>query len=126
MVNAGTSFAKKTIKLAGDIDLENKEWTPIGTTGKAFQGIFDGCGHTISNLKIARSVSAAASSSDIGLFGYTSNGEIRDFTLRNASVKGGLNVGAIAGTPYTSKYSDITLTGTVQIDGKDIFENIAM
>lgn len=62
-------------------------------------------------------MSAAASSSDIGLFGYTSNGEIRDFTLRNASVKGGLNVGAIAGTPFTSKYSDITLTGTVQIDG---------
>ena len=117
MVNAGTSFAQKTIKLAGDIDLESKEWTPIGTTGKAFQGIFDGCGHTISNLKIARSVSAAASSSDIGLFGYTSNGEIRNFTLRNASVKGGLNVGAIAGTPFTSKYSDITLTGTVQIDG---------
>ena len=117
MVNAGTSFAKKTIKLAGDIDLESKEWTPIGKSNKAFQGIFDGCGHTISNLKIERSVSAAASSADIGLFGYTSNGEIRNFTLRNASVKGGLDVGAIAGTPYTSKYSDITLTGTVQIDG---------
>lgn len=117
MVNAGTTFAKQTIKLAGDIDLESKEWTPIGKSGKTFQGIFDGCGHTISNLKIERSVSAAASSADIGLFGYTSNGEIRNFTLRNASVKGGLDVGAIAGTPHTSKYSNITLTGTVQIDG---------
>ena len=30
LVNSGTSFAKKTVKLGSDIDLKGIEWTPIG------------------------------------------------------------------------------------------------
>lgn len=50
-VNSGNSYKDETVLLANDIDLEGINWTPIGTTsGKAFQGTFDGQGHTISNL----------------------------------------------------------------------------
>ncbi|WP_051082679.1 DUF6562 domain-containing protein [Butyricimonas synergistica] len=112
MVNKGTNFKGKTLKLTNNIDLENKEWKPIGLQDKAFQGTFDGCGYTISNLKINQ-----PSNQNVGLFGYTTNGEIKNFTLHNATVSGYLNVGAIAGTPYTSTYSDIRLTGKVQING---------
>ena len=51
-VNAGNTFAGKTIKLTRDINLKNEEWTPIGTNEHPFSGSFDGQNHTVSNLKI--------------------------------------------------------------------------
>ena len=111
-VNEGNSYKDYTVKLANDIDLGANMWTPIGKSGKTFQGIFDGQGYTISNL-----VCSEAAQCDVGLFGVTTDGEIKNFTLHNAKVKGYLDVGAVAGTPYTSKYTDIELTGNVQVDG---------
>ena len=113
-VNAGnTNVAnKKYVELASDIDLGGHEWTPIGKSGKSFNGIFEGNGHTISNLMID-----TPSKSDIGFFGFTQQGEIKNLNFHNASVKGYLDVGVVAGTPYTSKYSNITLTGTIQVEG---------
>ena len=111
LVNSGTSFKNKTIKLGNDIDLKGIEWTPIGKTSSSFQGTFDGNGNTVKNLLIT------GSNSDVGLFGFTTNGEIKNFTLENAHVSGYLDVGAVAGTPYTSKYTDITVKGSIKIDG---------
>ena len=113
LVNSGTSFAKKTVKLGSDIDLKGIEWTPIGKSGSTFQGIFDGNGNTIKNLLITGSKSQC----DVGLFGFTTSGEIKNFTLENAQVSGYLDVGAVAGTPYTSKYTNITVKGVIKIDG---------
>ena len=111
-VNEGNSVAKATVKLTADIDLEDEEWTPIGTQANAFAGIFDGGGHTVSNLYINQ-----PSRSDVGFFGYTRDGEIKNLTIENADVTGYLDVGAVAGTPYTSKYTNITLAGTVKVEG---------
>ena len=111
-VNGGTSYKGYTVKLADDIDLGNRAWTPIGKSGATFQGIFDGQGHTVSNL-----VAGKSWLSDIGLFGVTTNGEIKNFTLKNAKVTGYLDVGAVAGTPYTSTYTNIKLIGDVEING---------
>ena len=116
-VNGGTTFAGMQIKLSNDIDLKSEEWTPIGRKDKAFQGTFDGCGYTISNLKIERGVNNSSSNADMGLFGFTSDGKVMNFTLYNAFVKAGIDVGAIAGTPYTSSYSNITLAGDVKVEG---------
>lgn len=116
-VNGGTTFSGMQIKLSNDIDLKSEEWTPIGRKDKAFQGTFDGCGYTISNLKIERGVNNSSSSTDMGLFGFTSDGKVMNFTLYNAFVKAGIDVGAIAGTPYTSSYSNITLAGDVKVEG---------
>ena len=114
-VNGGTTFSGMQIKLSNDIDLKSEEWTPIGRKDKAFQGTFDGCGYTISNLKIERGVNNSSSNADMGLFGFTSDGKVMNFTLYNAFVKAGIDVGAIAGTPYTSSY--ITLAGDVKVEG---------
>lgn len=112
-VNAGTSYQGKTVLLACDIDLNNEEWTPIGKSGATFQGTFDGQNHTIFNLKIDK-----PTTSDVGLFGYTTTpGVLKNFTVENADVKGYLNVGAIAGTPYTAGYENITLKGLVKVEG---------
>ena len=112
LVNAGNNFSGKTIKLGADIDLGSKEWTPIGKSGKSFNGTFDGNSKTILNLVIN-----SPSKSDVGLFGFTQSGEVKNFTLRNAKVTGYLDVGAVAGTPYTSKYTNIAVTGLIQVEG---------
>ena len=111
LVNGGEKFQGKTITLAADLDLKNMSWTPIGQIG-SFNGTFDGQGHTISNLTVH-----GAGKSNIGLFGTTENGEIKDLTVENANVTGRLNVGVVAGQPYTSKYTNITVTGHVEVNG---------
>lgn len=127
MVNNGNSFARKTVTLTADIDLQNEEWTPIGKSGSPFSGTFDGGGKIISNLKIS------GSNSDVGLFGYTTSGEVKNFTLQNADVKGYLDVGAVSGTPYTSRYTDIAVIGDIRVEGfayvggafgKNVYANI--
>lgn len=111
-VNSGNSYAGYTVNLTEDVDLIKYQWSPIGKSGKPFQGTFNGQDHIISNLFINKPFT-----SDVGLFGFTTNGEVKNFTLHNAFVKGYLDVGAIAGTPYTSKYTNISLTGDVKVDG---------
>ena len=111
-VNGGTTFQYKTVKLLGNIDLKGENWTPIGTSAYPYKGIFDGNNHTIKNLVID-----GGSKSDIGLFGFTTEGEIKNLVVENANVSGRLNVGVVAGTPYTSKYTNITVKGHVEVNG---------
>ena len=66
-------------------------WTPLGVdaggsglnSGRGFAGVFEGLGHTISNLSVDRSVDHGVGLFDLsyaGLFGL-SNGTIRDIGL---------------------------------------------
>ena len=111
-VNGGESFKGKTVMLTNDMDLSNIDWTPIGKSGKPFSGTFDGDGHTISNLKTGKSWL-----SDIGLFGLTTGGAVKNFTVENAEVTGYLDVGVVAGTPYTSMCSNIMVKGDIKVEG---------
>ncbi len=111
-VNAGRTFKGETVKLMSDIDLNNELFTPIGTATNGFKGTFDGGNHVISNLNVD-----LGRGSNAGLFGFTTDGEIKNLTVLNATVKGRLNVGVIAGTPYTSKYNNITVKGHVEVNG---------
>lgn len=86
LVNGGTNFSGKFIKLTADILLneldkdgmprvaegqpEPHKWTPIGNNQKKFQGTFDGDGHTISGLYINNAVQ------NQGLFGYVGRGGV--------------------------------------------------
>ena len=111
-VNGGNTFAGKTVKLTADIDLNGKEWAPIGNSSNIFKGTFDGQNHTIKNLVVN-----GKGKSDQGLFGRTEDGEIKNLVVENAKVSGRLNVGVVAGTPYTSKYTKITVKGHVEVNG---------
>ena len=111
-VNAGKNYAGEMVILGADIDLSNREWTPIGSSDNTpFNGIFDGNGYTISNLKIT------GYNSTVGLFGRTNNGEIKNLTVKNALVSGRLNVGVVAGTPYTTAYTNVKVCGHVEVNG---------
>lgn len=51
-VNAGESFAGKTVLLAADIDLGGERWIPIGTDETPFAGKFNGGNHKIENMTV--------------------------------------------------------------------------
>ena len=72
LVNEGNNFAGKTVALTADIDLAGKDWTPIGNYDNQFKGSFDGGEKTISNLNIN------STARNVGFFGYTAGGEIKD------------------------------------------------
>ncbi len=114
-VNGGNNYAGKHVKLEADINLaegQNRStesnWEPIST----FNGVFDGNDKTISNLVVN-----GEGNSNQGFFGQTNNGEIKNLTINNAKVTGRFNVGVVAGTPYTSKYTNIKVTGHVEVNG---------
>ena len=109
---AADNFNGKTIVLAKDIELGGQEWTPIGTSANPFKGTFDGQGHTISNLYINM-----PDRNNVGLFGYTSDGEVKNVVINNAKVAGKNCTGVVTGTPYTSKYTNITVKGHVEVVG---------
>ena len=117
LVNGGTTRAAGnnlkgiTIVLKENINLNNEPWTPIGSEGAPFCGTFDGNGKTIANLVVN------GYDSNAGLFGVTTDGEIKNLVIENAKVSGRLNVGVVAGTPYTSKYNNITVQGHVEVNG---------
>ena len=108
---AANNFQGQTFKLTQDIDLDFYEWSPIGNDTNKFQGTFDGQGHKIANLLIT------GNNNYVGLFGFTTDGEIKNLVIENAKVSGRLNVGVVAGTPYTSKYTNITVKGHVEVNG---------
>ena len=108
-------FIDKTIKLTADIDLGNREWTPIGDSDWSFGGTFDGQGHTIGGLYINNS------SQNQGLFGYVDKSAI----VQNLIVTGSVTTskeytGGIVGRSPRNKgtvrncgfYGTVTATGT--------------
>ncbi|WP_052162343.1 MBG domain-containing protein [Aquabacterium sp. NJ1] len=84
--------------LGADIDASaTSGWSggfsPVGDGTVAFSGQFDGLGHVISGLTIAR-----PSQSWVGLFGATSSAaSIRHVGLENATIRGNARVGALVG-----------------------------
>lgn len=79
------NFSGKTIKLKKDIDLNNKEWSPIGGTLANyiyyFYGNFDGDNHTISGLNLSPNSSPVAT---VGLFG-DNHGTISNLTIEGTT-----------------------------------------
>lgn len=120
-VNEGTNYAGITVKLARDLDLQNKEWTPIGygsnsgdetvdAHSAAFKGNFDGQDHTIYNLKITTFVGGSAnaeSATGIGLFGNIHGSTIKDLDIENAVVTGHHWVGAAVGFARACVITDV-------------------
>ena len=55
-VNSGADYNGKYVSMESNLDLNHLEWTPIGNGTYSFNGIFDGNGLSIKNLKISNGV----------------------------------------------------------------------
>ena len=108
-VNNGTKFEGKTVVLDRNIDLGREEWTPIGCSGKYFDGTFDGCGHVVGNFLVTRQEGHA------GLFG-NARAIIKNLTVVDAKIVANHYAGGIVGQGYVKVDNchvnniDITLT----------------
>lgn len=126
-VNEGQSYENTYFQLTEDLNLNNISWTPIGTISSPFKGIFDGAGHTISNVSIA----ITSSTNDVtsyGVFGAIGDGnsysEIKnvEFNTVNidlavtrtiASNSVGYKIGIVTGTMYNhSKIENVIVNNS--------------
>ena len=127
-VNSGNSFICAKISDAVEVidmstvchaadesqNLEELSWKPIGKNDYGYQygGTFDGNGKTITNLYIN------ASQNNVGLFGCTSEGTIKNLTFEYANVTNtGVFTGILVGHPDASNLRNIKISNTCQIKG---------
>lgn len=111
--NSGESeavdFAGKTVtlKVSTAFDLNNEEWTPIGSS-KAFKGTFDGNNNSVSGLKVS-------SGQKIGLFGYVLNGVLKNLKIDGGVVSGAANsfAGGLVGYSDASTIENCGSSATV-------------
>lgn len=124
IVNHGNDMEGKYIRLTSDIDLDNRQWAPIGKTVSeyvfynsedefeddwtVFKGHFDGGNHTISNLSIVYGSrvlkSVGLHNAHLGLFGLVGRGaSIENLTIENLTIDGSNLVGGfVALIPKTN------------------------
>lgn len=128
-VNGGETYQGITIELACDMDLKNKEWTPIGcgsstsddiipTYSRVFRGTFDGKNHTIYNLKVTTFNGGSANSelaAGVGLFGHLFEAEVKNLTVDTARVEGHHFVCTAIGYSHKSTIKNITVKNATVI-----------
>ena len=95
--NNANSYSSKTNKIEYTVDnyedSADNGWQPIGDFINTFNSIFEGNGHTISNLTINRS-----RTDHVGLFGFTGDSsKISNIGLLNVDVDGRDVIGSLAG-----------------------------
>lgn len=94
-VNEGEAYLYKYIVLTADIDLANKEWTPIGNHSNPFKGNFNGDNHTVTGMQISGELDR------VGLFGecikFNVDSAIKNITVKDSVICGINFVGAIVG-----------------------------
>ncbi len=118
-VNEGNSYAGYIIRLANSINLLNREWTPIGYGNPwggtpIFEGVFDGCDFTISNLKITKFAKGGSvlvngvpvGSAGVGLFGCVSSGTVKNVKIDSAVIEGNHYTSVLVGYSNSGTISD--------------------
>ena len=125
-------FEGENIVLTNDIDLNNVEWTPIGsaTEDHGFCGNFDGQNYKIQNLSMTDLPLDAAGYAYAGLFGVTEGTEDNNNTIKNIvienvtiSTTGHIASAAIA-YPYYTVVENIKVQGDINISGGDYVAGI--
>jgi hypothetical protein len=100
LIRLSTTTADWTSKhfvQTADIDLNDCEWTPIGTAATKFTGSYNGAGLTIQGFKIDTIYADIYNANNIGLFGVVSGGTIKNLVLDGAINSNGGLVGGLVG-----------------------------
>ena len=107
------SFWSKDVhtKLVADIDMENVEFYPATFEDPNYHGIFDGNGHTISNLNIE-------GNDTLGIFRSLSNtAVIKNLNCHNIYISGNEYLGSICGNNCGGTISDCYISGEIHSNG---------
>lgn len=131
-VNAGeTKYNAPGVYVAldADIDMAGTDWSVnIGDDCNAtFDGIFDGKGHTISNLTATETAAKTDGYVCTGLFGAIyGSAVIKNLTIKNVTINTGdftgNNAAAVVGFAYscTGSVENVKVTGDIKINAKNV------
>ena len=121
-INASKDNVTAQAVLTADIDMSEVEsFTPIGKTAHsgtynsndfAFKGVFDGQGHTISNLSVSVD---ATQPWQAGLFGRITNATVRNLALQTVSITQTSGTAAAAGA-LAGRNGSSTVTNCCAVD----------
>ena len=130
----------KHFRLMADIDLKDfggSSFNLIGSGSYPFKGVFDGNGHTISNLTYAVTDNEESTDDDriirVGLFRLINdpNAVIKDLSLVNPDIRPAStcqkwvwNVGALAGSLFSGSISNCSIEGG-QVQGERMVGGLA-
>lgn len=104
----------KNYRLVSDIDLSGMEFSPVGNEEIPFTGVFDGNGHTVSNLLLQR----GKDDKNIGFFGVLSGAMVKNLKLADARVTGGSRVGILVGDAKADlELETANLIANCQVEG---------
>ena len=107
--------------LTYDIDLSGTEWEPVGDYRNAYNGTFDGNGHTIRNMAITKE--NLSFGDDCGMFGRVgTNATIQDLTLENVRLivgADGILIGALAGSNQGT-ISNCKVSGNISVTNDEM------
>lgn len=122
-VNAGDEgYYDAYYRLEADIDLSQENFTPIGEIVAdkgvyGFSGDFDGNGHTVSGIKIQRTV---RSEGIFGFFGYTDMATIHDLAVEYEisvecySASATIIVGGVVAYATNTNFENVTSKGVIE------------
>ena len=128
-VNNGNNYKGKYFKLGADISYAHttdwddatsteNNYVSIGIPGASsdtkFRGTFDGCGHTVSGIRIYKSGSSQEAGS-LGLFGFIRQGKVKNVAIADARITGHQGIGGIVGQSYGGSVTNCQAANTVAI-----------
>ena len=130
-VNSGMNTNKMIYVLTADITLNDVTFTkdgdytsletfmPIGNKNYAFNGTFDGMGHTINGLYVDETKAKAnnAKSIYIALFGNVKNGNIINLNIDNAFIKGEDDIAVLCSNAKNIHIENVNITNYI-VDAK--------
>lgn len=147
-VNGGEKYAGVYFRLEADIDFGGRNWTPIGCgvydfggtdniieeLTRAFSGIFDGSGRTVSNFTVTDSQPTEIRNNDntyysFGLFGALDGATVKNLRITGAVINAdksaeqsvcyaGILAGVIAGQ---SSVSGCDVSGEVSVSATTVY-----
>lgn len=106
--NNFTSFSGQTLILKDDINLEDRQWTPIGTSNTVFQGNFNGNGHSISGITIGEAYKYRR-----GFWITLRNASVQNLKITGNIPADNLYVGMIAADAKYSRFKNISVVSQV-------------
>jgi len=116
--NSDAAWKEQRYALGADITMGSTGFNPIGNSGSKFESsLFHGLGHSITDLVVNR-----AGLDYNGLFGFAIKSDIRDVSLKNASITGrDYTAGLVGyheeGTLFRIYFDHGTVTGTNYVGG---------
>lgn len=105
----GGTWADASYEQISDINLNGTSWSGIGdAAGASFKGKYDGKGYSINKLNAST-----------GVFGHVTDGTIENLAVKDCTINGASDVGAVVGIAVNTTIKNCWTSGGVTTNGSN-------